>query len=162
MALSDACFEYLEAHAAAAAALAKMVHQYAAPSNPLRYGAEMDVLRRACAAVSDAPYDPVAGSHLIELASAVMRIHDTPPGAVAQRTTDMQRLISVLQENLDKAEAATVPAIVQNVVATSVYTERAASRLQAILTRVGRPAYDVAIKIIGDIGSAAAKKLLGL
>jgi len=33
MALGDACFEYLAAHAAAA--LAKLVHQYAAPGNPL-------------------------------------------------------------------------------------------------------------------------------
>jgi hypothetical protein len=46
MALSDSCFEFLDAVAAAASALAKDVHHYAAPDNPLRYGSEIDALRR--------------------------------------------------------------------------------------------------------------------
>jgi hypothetical protein len=164
MALSDACFEYLEAHGAAAAEFAKMIHHYSSPDDPLRYGAEIDALRRACSAVADAPYDPVAGSRLIELASSVMRFHDTPADAsiAIKRMADMRRLIHILQDTLDADEAATVPALVQNVVATTGYTERAASRLKVLLAQIGKPTYDVAIKIIGDIGSAVAKKMLGL
>ena len=61
MALSDSCFEFLDAVTIAASALAKDVHHYSSPDNPISHGAEIDALRRACSAVAEAPYDPDAG-----------------------------------------------------------------------------------------------------
>ena len=80
MALSDACFDFLEAVGGAARKLADEAHWYSAPDNPLRYGEEIDALRRACMVVAEAPYDPEAGVRLLRLAASVMRHHDTPPG----------------------------------------------------------------------------------
>ena len=79
MALSDSCFEFMQATADAADALAAAVHHYAAPDHPISYGLEIDALRRACAAVKESPFDPEAGAELLRLAASVMTFHDTPP-----------------------------------------------------------------------------------
>jgi hypothetical protein len=79
MALSDECFEFMRATAVAADALASAVHHYSAPDYPIAYGAEIDALRRACAAVKDMPYDPKSGPELLRLAASVMIYHDMPP-----------------------------------------------------------------------------------
>jgi hypothetical protein len=44
----------------------------------------------------------------------------------------------------------------------TAFTEPASLRLKAMLSRLGKPAYEIAIKVISDIGSATAKKILGL
>ena len=41
------------------------------------------------------------------------------------------------------------------------YTEKAAGRLKGMLTKVGKSTYDVAIKVLGDIATVAAKKWMG-
>ena len=69
MALSDVCFEFLRSVEAAAASLAEAVHHYSAPEYPLTYGSEIDALRKACAAVRAAPFDPEAGALLLKLAA---------------------------------------------------------------------------------------------
>jgi hypothetical protein len=79
MALSDACFEFMQATADAAETLAAAVYHYAAPDYPVPYGVEIDALRRACAAVKERPYDPASGAELLRLASSIMTFHDTPP-----------------------------------------------------------------------------------
>jgi hypothetical protein len=55
LALSDSCFEFMQATADAAEALASAVHHYSAPDYPIPYGVEIDALRRACAAVKESP-----------------------------------------------------------------------------------------------------------
>ena len=72
MALS-VLLRFLQAVAAAAAQLGRDAHQYSDPQNPLRYGPEIDALRRACVAAVDAPYDPGAGARVLRLAASVMR-----------------------------------------------------------------------------------------
>jgi Uncharacterized protein conserved in bacteria (DUF2321) len=164
MALSDSCFEFLHAVAEAASALANDVHWYANPDYPIQYGAEIDALRRACSSFAEAPYDPEAGVRLMRLAGAVMRFHDSPPDApeAAQREGDMRKLIALLQKELDGEEAEGVPAVIENIAAESPYTERAAKRLKSWLPKLGKSAYDIAVKVISDVGSATAKKILGL
>jgi hypothetical protein len=49
-----------------------------------------------------------------------------------------------------------------NVVAETRFTPQAAERLKAMLSKLGKSAYEIAIKIISDIGSATVKKMLGL
>jgi uncharacterized protein DUF2321 len=164
MALSDACFEFMQATADAAEALAAAVHDYAAPDYPISYGVEIDALRRACAALKERPYDPAPGAELLRLAASVMTFHDTPPGTpdYSNRKVEMKKLISLLQEHLDGDDRATVPAVVGNVVVETRFTPQAAERLKTMLPKLGKSAYEIAIKIISDIGSATVKKMLGL
>lgn len=164
MALSDACFDFLDTVAAAAEELAHSVHHYAHPNNPLDYGSEIDALRQACAAVARTPYDGQAGARLLRLAAAVMLYHDTTPGGadLAKRQAEMKKLIRLLHSELDGEDEESIAAVVSNVVVETRYTKRAAERLKEMLPKLGKSTYDVVIKIIGDIGSATVKKLLGL
>jgi Uncharacterized protein conserved in bacteria (DUF2321) len=165
MALSDACFEFLLANAKAAEELASAVHHYAAPNYPITYGREIEGLRRACLAVKDRPYDAEAGAELLRLASSVMTFHDAiafEPERI-RLEAEMNKLIKrLLEEPLGGEDKAALPATVKNVVVETPFTPAAAERLKAILSKVGTSAYDVAIKIISDIGSATMKKMLGL
>jgi hypothetical protein len=164
MALSDSCFEFMQATADAAEALAIAVHHYAAPDYPISYGIEIDALRRACAAMKESPFDPESGAELLRLAASVMTFHDTPPDTPESlaRDVEMKKLIKLLQATLESDDRTTVPAIIENVVVETRFTPQAAERLKVMLPKLGKSAYDIAIKIISDIGSATAKKMLGL
>jgi hypothetical protein len=164
MALSDACFEFMQATADAAAALSAAVHHYASPNYPISYGSEIDALRRACVEVKERPYDPKSGADLLRLAASVMTFHDTLPDTPERlnHEVEMRKLVSLLQANLDSDDGAAVPAVVGNVVAETGFTPQASERLRAMLPKLGKSAYEIAIKIISDIGSATAKKILGL
>src|SRR5438874_2614573 len=119
MALSDECCEFLHSVSEAAEKLARGVHYYSDPQYPIPYGMEIDALRQACAAVAQTPYDPEAGARLLRLASTVMAFHDTPPGTEQSsiRESEMRRLVRLLQTELDGEDAATITAVVSNVVA---------------------------------------------
>jgi Uncharacterized protein conserved in bacteria (DUF2321) len=164
MALSDACFEFFQSFEAAAAVLADAVHHYSAPDYPLKYGSEIDALRKACAAVRAASYDPEAGALVLKLAASVMVFHDTHPRdeIATTREKEMKRLIRLFQEELDEGDAISVPVVVSNVVAETKYTPAAATRMKELLSKLGTSAYDAAIKIITDIGSATVKKMLDI
>lgn len=164
MALSDACFEFLDAVSKAAHELADAAHYYSALDNSLRYGEEIDTLRRACIAVTDAPYSPEAGVRLLRLAASIMRYHDTPPGNLSEqeREAEMMKLVGLLRSNLGDKDASAVPSMVEHITRETPFTVRAAQRLADLLPKLGKVAYDAAIKIITDIGSATAKRLLGL
>jgi hypothetical protein len=164
MALSDACFEFMQATADAAEALAAAVHHYASPDYPISYSVEIDALRRACAAVKESPYDPQLGAELLRLAASVMTFHDTPPDTpeALNREGEMKKLIRLLEDAVDDDQKTIVPAVVGNVVVETKFTPQAAERLKTMLPKLGKSAYDIAIKIISDIGAATAKKMLGL
>jgi hypothetical protein len=164
VALSDSCFDFLEAVSHAARELADAAHWYSSPDNPLRYGEEVDGLRRACMDVVDSPYDPEAGARLLRLAASVMRYHDTPPGSpdLPEQQQEMKALIRLLQSELNPDDAAAVPAIVENVVNQTPYTENAVKRLKTMLPKLGKAAGDMAGKIIANVASEAVKKTLGL
>lgn len=164
MALSDACFEFLSDVDDAARRLAEAVHWYAAPDYPIKYGEEIDALRRACAKVGTLPIDPTARAELIRLAAAVLLYHDTPPDTedLPKREAEMTALIRLLQTNLTAEDKAAVPETIKDVMGDNERTGPAAIRLKHMLQKVGKPAYDVAIKVISDIASATAKRFLGL
>jgi hypothetical protein len=163
MALSDAYFEFLNTVAEAAAQLSRDAHRYSDPDYPISYGTEADALRHACkAAAAVAPFDPDAMTRVVKLAHSVMRYHDTPPEPEEARRVEMRRLVKALQKELDPEEAAAVPAVIEQVMKETPDTATAAKRLKAMLLKLGKPTYDVAIKIISDIGSATVKKMLGL
>lgn len=162
--LSDACFDFLTSFGEAARKLADDAHWYASPSNPLQYGKEIDALRRACMEVAEKPTDADAGAHLLRLAVSILRYHDTPPDAPEEvaRKQEMMSLVRTLQASLASEEAALVPVLVEGLVQEGAAGEEAAGRLKSILGRLGKPAYDLTIKIVSDIGSATVKKMLGL
>ena len=165
MALSDACFDFLNAVAEAAAELGRQAHHYSDPDYPIRYGVEVDALRHACMAAGEAPYDPEAAARALRLALSVMRYHDIPPvheDWSEKKRAEMMRLVKALQKDLVPEEAAAVPAVVEQIVQETPFSAPAAARLKSMLAKVGKPAYDVAIKIIGDVGAATVKKMLGL
>lgn len=164
MALSDVCFDFLEEVGGAARKLADEAHWYSAPDNPLRYGEEINAPRRACMVVAEAPYNPEAGVRLLRLAASVMRHHDTPPGTLsaAERKAEMMELVRLLRSNLSAEDASAAPSTVEHITTESPFTAQAAQRLAGLLPKMGKAAYDAAIKVITDIGSTTAKKMLGL
>jgi hypothetical protein len=93
-----------------------------------------------------------------------MMFHDAPPNTEhsIRREAEMKTLIRLLEGPLDEDEKAAVPTVVQNVMVETKFTPLAAERLRAMLSKAGKSTYHVAIKIIGDIGSATVKKMLGL
>jgi hypothetical protein len=109
-------------------------------------------------------YDPKSGAELLRLAASVMIYKDTPPNTTeaVNRETELKKLIRLLEDSVDEDQKATVLAIVNNVVVETQFTRQAAERLKSMLSKVGKSAYDIAIKIISDIGSATVKKMLGL
>jgi hypothetical protein len=164
MALSDSCFEFLHSVAEGAAQLGREAHRYSDPETPIQYGSEIDALRRACVAAGEAPYDSEAVARVVRLAASIMRYHDTPPGTEpeTERRAKLNTLVRTIQAELSPEDAAAVPAVVDQVVAETPFTKQAAERLKSILSKLGKPAYDIVIKIIGDIGSATVKRMLGL
>src|SRR4051794_23725196 len=102
MALSDACFEFLQDFGEAAEKLAKHTHTLSSPDWVVPYGFELDALRRTASAVSADPSDPEVGGYLLKLVVAVQRFHDTPPGVPEEdaRRTEMRELVRVLQAEL--------------------------------------------------------------
>jgi hypothetical protein len=94
----------------------------------------------------------------------VMVFHDTHPRdeIATTREKEMKRLIRLFQEELDEGDAISVPVVVSNVVAETKYTPAAATRMKELLSKLGTSAYDAAIKIITDIGSATVKKMLDI
>src|ERR1700752_2508672 len=118
MALSDACFEFLQANAKAAEELATAVHHYATPGYPITYGIEIDALRQACLTVRERPYDAEAGAELLRLAASVMTFHDAAPFEPERirREAEMNKLIrKLLEEPLQADDKAAVPATIQNI-----------------------------------------------
>jgi hypothetical protein len=162
--LSDACWDFVHSVEEAAGTLAKAVHHYAAPDGPFAYGTEIDALRRACAAVKENPYDANAAAQLLRLAVSVMTFNDTPPDTpeFLHRQAEMKKLIKLLQDDLEGDDQAIVPVVVQNAVVETPLTPQAAKRLKSLLPKLGQSSYDLAVKIISDIGSATIKKMLGL
>jgi hypothetical protein len=103
------------------------------------------------------------GAELLRLAASVMTFHDTSPDTPESlaREFDMKKLIRLLQATLDYDDKTTDPAIIENVVVETRFTAPAAERLKTMLPKLGKSVYDIAIKIIGDIGSETVKKNIG-
>jgi hypothetical protein len=162
MALSDACFDFTEALKAASRELLAAVEWYA--DSPLDYGNEIEALRNACLDVQRTPWSEEAAVKLVRLTTSVMRYHDTVPGGPLEdkHRREMQRLIDLLLPSLDEADLGEVKRLLPDIVQDTSVTEKAAGRLQTILNKVGKATYDIAIKVISDLASETAKKVLGL
>jgi hypothetical protein len=163
MALSDSCFNFLTDVAAAAGRLAEETH-YSVPDHPVQYGPEIDALKRAANLYRDHPYDAATGARLLDLASAVGRYLNTPPGVVElpERSSKVAELAQELSGDLNIEDGQSLPSIIDNVVVDTPYTGKAAKRLKLLLGKVGGATYEIAVNILGDVATVAAKKMLGL
>jgi hypothetical protein len=164
LALSDSCLQFLLSVGEAAAQLAKDAHYYSHPEYPIQYGTEVDVLRRACLDAAECPYDPGVTDRVVRLALAIVNNNDTPPGGKSEDKwrRELDLLVRTIQSELGADDAAAVPTVVEQVVSETPFTKQAAERLKSMLSKLGKPAYDIAIKIIGDIGSETVKRMLRL
>lgn len=164
MALSDACFEFVQDFAEAARKLAEHTHFLSSPDWLVPYGFELDALRRMAATVSANPSDPEVGAYLLKLAIAVQKYHDTLPEIPESdaRRAEMNELVRVLQAELEGEDQAAVPAIVETIRSEGPYAARAAAKLKELLPKLGKSTYDLAVKVIGDVASATVKKMLGM
>jgi hypothetical protein len=162
MSLSDACFEFTQTLVAASHELLEAVEWYA--DSLLAYGDEIRALRQACLDVQRTPLNPDAAVEMVGLATSVMNYHDTLPDSPEERKrrAEMRQLIDILRPALDDADALEVKRLLHDVVEDTAQTGKAASRLRVILAKVGKATYEVAIKVLTDIASETAKKVLGL
>jgi hypothetical protein len=88
--------------------------------------------------------------------------HAAGSPAESKRREDMKKLIDLLRPDLNEVDTAEVKRLLPDVMRDGPQTNRAVVRFQTILAKTGKATYDVAIKIISDIASETAKKLLGL
>ena len=162
MALSDACFDFIQAIVTASEQLKDDLEWYA--DSIFDYGDELPALQKACQGFQAEPWNAEAAMVLIRLATSVMKFHDTPPGNPEEdkRRAEMDRFIMVLNSDLSVDESAEVQMLLPDVMADNLRTTKAAIRLKAILSKLGKATYDVAIKVISDIASETAKKIFGL
>ena len=70
--------------------------------------------------------------------------------------------IEILQMELKGQDAVDVTALVSVVAIDSPKAEVAALKLKNLMSKLGKPAYEVAIKVISDLASETAKKTLGM
>jgi hypothetical protein len=152
----------LESLRDAAQTLAEQSAHYA--NSPLGYGEEIDALLVACNNVQVSPWNEEAAVRLIRLAGSVLKYHDTPPGSDEQpaRLDRMNSLIRIVRFDLGDAQANEVASLVPDLTSDTPKAASAALRLKPILAGLGKVGYDMAIKIIIDVGSEMAKKTLGL
>ena len=164
MTLSDSCFDFMHGIAELAQQLADDAHYYGAPDYPIRYGIEVDALKQASLKVADYPMNPEATEDLIRLALSVLRFHDSYPGwpGYDERERQMRDLIRLFQSNVDDVERDEIASLIPDIARNDERGGAAASRLLTLMGRFGKPAFDIAIKILSDIASATAKKALGL
>ncbi len=75
----------------------------------------------------------------------------------------IENLKAVLQEsNLSAQELQEAENALPDVLRETAKTESASLKLKRIMGKLGKPLYDVAIKVITDVASESAKKTLGL
>lgn len=163
LALSDVCAEFGWAVADAARQLAKMVEHYG-DGHPIPYGVEIEGLRKACADVVRDPDDHAAVARLVQLAVATRQAHDTVPGGPswAERHAGMQKLSALLIADVGEERAKEIADLIPAVAADTPQAAGAARRLKELLPKLGKAAYDIAIKVISDVASETAKKIMGL
>ena len=75
----------------------------------------------------------------------------------------IENLTEILRDDgLDDQQMAAFEAALPDVIRDTPKTESASLRIGKILSKLGKPAYDVSIKVLSDLASETAKKAMGL
>lgn len=114
-------------------------------------------------------HHPIRGDYI---AAGVLILGYTTPvpsycdncGAVYPwRAAAIENLKEVLREgDLSDQDVADAEATFPDVLRETPKTESASLKLGRVLKRLGKPTYDVAIKVVSDLASETAKKTMGL
>lgn len=110
---------------------------------------------------------PILGFYNV---SGVLSVRSTPvPNnchacgtAYPWRQNALAAAVEFLEMELEGSAASEAAALVLVIAAESPRTEVAALKMRKILGALGKPAYDIAIKVVSDVASETAKKTLGL
>ncbi len=112
---------------------------------------------------------PIKGDYL---ASSVLVLGYTTPvpaycencgAAYPWRQAAIDNLSDVLRESMvSEQDIAAVEATLPDVVRDTPKTEGAALKLKRLMGQLSRPTYEIAIKVVTDLASEAAKKTMGL
>ena len=70
--------------------------------------------------------------------------------------------IEIIQMEMSQEDCTAAALLVAEVVIDTPRTEVSALKLGRMLSKLGKPAYDVAIKVMSDLASETAKKAMGL
>ena len=74
----------------------------------------------------------------------------------------MRVLAQVLATDVGEAQAHEILCLLPTIATDTPQAAGAAQHLKELLPRLGKAAYDIAIKVISDLASETAKKILGL
>ena len=98
MALSDACADFIQEIENAARKLAEAAHHYGAPGYPIKYGVEVDALKRLAANVAEQPYEPTGVGALVSIASKVGVYLDAHPDdpALERKKLAVEKVVGLL------------------------------------------------------------------
>jgi hypothetical protein len=164
MALSDSCAEFIQAIEEAARKLSEDAHHYGAPDYPIKYGLEVETLKRAAMEVVECPVNAPAVGALVAVAAKVGVYLDAHPDdpELERKRAAVERVVNLLLL-AHVGERANVESVVTTVVVSEgKYVSKAAAELKRLLSKLQKPAYDTTVKIISDVASATVKKMLGL
>jgi hypothetical protein len=78
------------------------------------------------------------------------------------RQDSIANAIEVLQMEMDAADAAAVPTLVNMVLIEGPRTEVSALKLKKLLGKLSKPIYDICINVLSDLMSETAKKTFGI
>lgn len=112
---------------------------------------------------------PIRGEYVVEGVIAVGLRTPTPDycencgASFPWREAAIENFRDVLREGeLSEADLAVAEAALPDVLRETPRSESAGLRLKRIMSGLGKPTYDVAIKVISDLASETAKKTMGL
>ncbi len=127
------------------------------------------------------PYCPICGEPTIKecsscyksipghLRGALSNEHDDPPSFCHEcgmpfpwQISRVANAIDVLREQgVVEADLQEIYKLLPDITRPTPMTQSAALKLRRILSKAGKPAYDVSVRVIGDIAVASAKSYLG-
>ncbi|WP_313452003.1 DUF2321 domain-containing protein [Brevundimonas sp.] len=113
---------------------------------------------------------PIKGDYVVE---GVLSIGGYPTpipnycencgGAFPWQEAAIENLREILNEgDLSEADMTVFENAIPDVIRETPKTESASLRLKRVMGGLGKPVYDVAIKVVSDIASETAKKTMGL
>ncbi|MBB5695511.1 DUF2321 domain-containing protein [Muricoccus pecuniae] len=78
------------------------------------------------------------------------------------RQASLASAVEILEMDLEGQDAVDAAALVPLIATENPKTELAALKLKRLMSKMTKPAYDVAIKVVSDLASETAKKMLGM
>ena len=112
---------------------------------------------------------PIKGDYVVQGVLSIGHATPTPNycdncgSAFPWQAAAIENLKEILREgDLSDADLTAIESTLPDVIRDTPKTESAALRLKRLMNGLGKPVYDVAIKVVSDLASETAKKTMGL